>query len=222
MLFVIKGKTKTSKTNMVKFELVNTPGRNSEDAVVYYPGQNYVMFSGIQFKLNRVLHEANENWVGCVFDSELNKSIHFIERKPNGQHIVHTAELVSTDEQEEEGDAATTDEDEDVVEWTPENEKRLSSMRLTQAAILLKAVKRASESMNDIVRLLKSFDREMENEFPTGGGVKLGIHDFIRKRKDAVSFDHMNKTLRMVENESIEIMHEELDIPHRIFKRSRH
>lgn len=221
-------------TEMPKFELANLSGRNSEDAVVYFPGQNYVMFGGIQFRLDRVLHEANEHWVGCVFlgdglSNNNNKKIHFIERRPlSGQFIVHAVGLVFSTDDEEEGEAITTtaseeDEEDDatVVGWTLEKEKRLSSMRLTQAAILLKAVKRASESVNEIARLTRSFDRKMENEFPDGGGVKLGINNFIRKRKDAVSLDDMKKTLRMVENESIEIMHEELDIPHRLFRRSR-
>jgi hypothetical protein len=199
---------------MIKFELANASGNNSDDAMVYLPGQNYAMFCGVQFRFDRVL-QPNEDWVGCIFDGKPNGSIHFIECKPNKQFIVHTAELISTDDKGE-----TTKED--VVEWTLENEKKLSSMRLTQAAILLKSVRRASESMDDIVRLISSFDREMENQFPNGGGVKLGIHDFIRKSKDAVSLDNMNKTLCMVENESIEIMHEELDIPHSPFKRSRH
>ena len=87
---------------MVKFELANASGNNSDDAVVYFPGQNYVMFCGIQFRLDRVL-QVNEDWVGCKFVNEQNKqSIHFIECKPNRQCILHTAELISTDDDEEE------------------------------------------------------------------------------------------------------------------------
>ena len=277
---------------VVKFELAKLASRNSEDAMVYFPGHNYVMFDGIKFRLDRVLHEANDNWVGCVFgggndnnkndthhhrshEEKKKKQIHFIERNiSNGRFTVHTAGLISNDGDEEKDLLLTTtgstdeydgyDDDDDnnkvlLLEeeegggggtgndnsgsssgsstntnynnnhhrhhhnhnnnnnstWTPEDEKKLSSMRLTQAAILLKAVKRATESMHNIVRLVRSFDREMENEFPEGGGVKLGILDFIRKRKaSAASFDDINKTLCIVENESIEIMHEELDIPH--------
>ncbi len=97
-----------------------------------------------------------------------------------------------------------------------EEERRVSSMRVRQAAVLLKAAKRASESVGDIMRLIKLFDREAGGQKSS----KLGIIDFLRKRRGAVSFQAMERTLQMVEDESIEIMHEELDLPP--LKRLRH
>ena len=153
---------------MIKFELANPDGNNAEDAVVYIPGQDYVMFNGIQWHLDRVLEEANEEWVGCVFDTE---KISFMQQSASGL-IMHSAKIVVG-----------------------------QSMRLTQAAVLLKAAKRASDAVKDVTRLMRSFDRRV------AGDAKIPWA--IQKRRGAVSFEGMKKTLRMVEDE----MHEELDIP---------
>ena len=201
---------------MIKFELARSNGGNSDDAVVYFPGQDYVVFNGIQMKLDRVLH-ANKDWVGCIFGNGLNQNmIHFIERPLTGGMITHTAELFP------QGITGVENGTSSSSRRVEEREKQISSMRLTQAAVLLKAVKRASESVNDVVQLIKSFDRQIEQEFSDidTKHVKLGIVEFIKKHRGAVPFDAMEKTLQMVEDESIEIMHEELDIPP--FKRTRH
>jgi hypothetical protein len=171
---------------MIKFELANPDGNNAEDAVVYIPGLDYVMFNGIQWHLDRVLEEVNDEWVGCVFDTE---KISFMQQSASGL-IMHSAKIVV-------GKSA---------------EQQISSMRLTQAAVLLKAAKRASEAVKDVTRLMRSFDRRVEEEFAGAGDAKLGIPWAIQKRRGAVSFEGMKKTLRMVEDESLEIMHEELDI----------
>lgn len=183
---------------MIKFELAGPYGRNSEGAVVYFPGQDYVMFNGVKIKLDRVLC-VNENWVGCVFG--LCNSVNFIERRGGGQVVIHTANTVSGDEDSAE-----------------DQERRISDLRLKQAAVLLKAVKRASESVGNLGRLIRAFDQEAEGV----DGVKLGITDFIRKRKECVQLDAMERTLQMVEDESLEIIHEELDIHPAACKRLRH
>ena len=88
-------------------------------------------------------------------------------------------------------------------------------MRVRQAAVMLKAAKRASESVGEVLRLLKSFDHEAEVEG------KLGFVDCLRERRGSVvSLHAMERTLQMVEDESVEIIHEELDIPP--LKRLRH
>jgi hypothetical protein len=180
--------------------------------MVYSPGQDYVMFNGLKIQLDRVL-DANQNWVGCMFCPH--NRINFIECNGNSSSNVklHSAEIVSS---------STVDAASLSGALEEEEERRVSSMRVRQAAVLLKAAKRASESVGDIMRLIKLFDREAGGG---GGGrksssAKLGIVDFLRKRRGAVSFQAMERTLQMVEDESIEIMHEELDLPP--LKRLRH
>jgi hypothetical protein len=51
---------------------------------------------------------------------------------------------------------------------------------------------------------------------------KLGIREFLGKKKGAVSLGTIEKTLAMIEEESIDIMHEELDIAPPKSKRARH
>lgn len=70
---------------MIKFELAD--GCNADDAVVYIPGQDYVMFNGIQWHLERALENVDESWVGCVFDTT---TISFIQQ--SGQ-IVHSVNI---------------------------------------------------------------------------------------------------------------------------------
>ena len=85
--------------------------------------------------------------------------------------------------------------------------------RLTQALILLKAAKRVSEAMSELTHLTRSFDKDMDREFPDVESVKLGIKEFVRKHKGAVSFRTIERTLKVIEDEAVEIMHEEMDIP---------
>ena len=191
---------------MIKFELFNRSG-NSEDAVVHFPGQDYVMFNGIKIKLDRVI-EANGDWVGCVFGP--NNSVTFIERGEPA--VMHAARMVSS----------TTTEMSSSTQCADEEEHRISSMRVRHAAVLLKAARRATECVGELKRLIRSFDREAEDEF--GGEVaecvKLGIFDLVRSSRSAVSFEAMERTLGLVEDEGVEIIHEELDIPP--LKRMRH
>jgi hypothetical protein len=184
---------------MIKFELACPFGRNSEGAVVYFPGQTYVMLNGAKIRLDRVLC-VNANWVGCVFG--LCNSVSFIEQRGGGQVILHTANTVTGD-----GESAE------------EQERRISELRLKQAAVLLKAVKHTTECVGNLGRLIKALDQEAEGL----DGVKLGLMDFIRKRKECVQLEAMERTLQMIENESLEIIHEELDIPAATkSKRARH
>ena len=94
-----------------------------------------------------------------------------------------------------------------------EHEKRLSTMRLKQAATVHRAVKYASEVIREISNMIKSFDHRMEQQFAREEGAKLGILEHIRKCRGAVSLNAMEYTLKMMEDESVAIMHEELDIP---------
>ncbi len=206
---------------MIKFEFAKPKGANAENAMVYLPGQDYVMFNGLKIQLDRVLR-ANENWVGCVF-CPYNR-INFIECTKGGGGnngvVVHSAEIVSSSTMETKGKMHGSESEADEEE-EERQDQRISSMRVKQAAILLKAVKRASESVGDVVRLIKSFDREAEEGcFDRDSGAKLGIADCLRKRRGAVSLRAMERTLQMLEDESIEIIHEELDIPP--LKRLRH
>lgn len=172
---------------MIKFELADPKGNNSEDAVVYIPGQDYVMFNNIQWHLDRVLKDVSEEWIGCLFDAGL--TISFIQKSVAGVITTHSAKIV----------------------MPKPLAVNVSSMRLRQAAMVLSAVKRVSRAMKDAMRLMRSLDDEMENEGL--GDAKLGIHEFIQAHKKAVSFQTMKKTLRMVEDEAVEIMHMELDLP---------
>ncbi len=172
---------------MIKFELADPKGNNSEDAVVYIPGQDYVMFNNIQWHLDRVLKDVSEEWIGCLFDAGL--TISFIQKSVAGVITTHSAKIV-------------------MPRQLSEN---ISSMRLRQAAKLLSAVKRVSGAMKDAIRLMRSLDDEMEQEGM--GDAKLAMHEFIQGNRKAVSFQTMKKTLRMVENEAVEIMHKELDLP---------
>ena len=204
----IKSTTQPNKTlHMIEFELVKAGMVNSDNAVLYYPGQKYVMFNGLQIKLDRLL-EANENWAGCYLDSGM---IHFME-KSDGQLIKHSACILST----------TTSEISHEEDWTDYQEKKLLSMRMTQSLILIKAVKVALGTVKHIGSMLRSFDRQMEHEFPQKRFTKLGIREFLGKKKGAVSLGTIEKTLAMIEEESIDIMHEELDITPPKSKRARH
>jgi hypothetical protein len=123
---------------MIKFELAHPDGCNAEDAVVYIPGQDYVMFNGIQWHLERALENVDESWVGCVFDTS---TISFIQQSGL---IVHSANI--------------------AVE--------------PEAVVLLRAAKRASEAIQDVVRLM--------HRIPWA----------VQKRR---SFEGMRNTLRMIE-----------------------
>ena len=208
--------------------------KNSIDAVVMYmPGQDYIMFNGLKIQLDRVLHTANENWIGCVFCS--NNRINFIECGGGGEVIVHSAEIVSSSTTASSissaaavsnnnnswasalGSVKKKDEEEGSGD---DDDSKISSMRVRQAAVMLKAAKRASESVGEVLRLIKLFDREAEVE-GFSGSAKLGIVDCLRKRRGGeISLHAMERTLRMIEDESVEIIHEELDIPP--LKRLRH
>jgi hypothetical protein len=176
---------------------------------MYFPGQEYVMLNGLQIKLDRVL-DANENWVGCVLDTSSNQLIHFMEKSNTSALMTkHTARIVSTTPSE----MALAERDNEA-KWTDEKkEKKLSTMRLTQALILLKAAKRVSETMGEFMHLTRSFDKDMDREFPNEDSVKLGIKEFVLKHKGAASFRTMERTLKLIEEEAVEIMHEEMDIP---------
>ena len=194
---------------MIKFELIK-PGSTSSsknNVIMYFPGQDYVMLNGLQMKLDRVL-EANENWVGCVLDTSSKQLIHFMEKSGTSASMTkHTARIVSTTISE----MALAD---DEAKWTNEKkEKKLSTMRLTQALILLKAAKRVSEAMGEFMHLSRSFDKDMDREFPNEDSAKLGIKEFVLKHKGAVSFRTIERTLKLIEEEAVEIMHEEMDIP---------
>lgn len=202
---------------MIKFELIDpsNPAPPKPDVMMYFPGQKYVTLNGLQIKLDRVL-DANENWLGCVLGS--NQLIHFIEKRDGVSSSKHMAKIVTTTtsemalrRREEEGDTAG---------WSSEKEKKLTTMRLTQALVLLKSIKRVSGAMEEFVCLMGAFDDDMEREFPDDDSVKLGINDFILKHKGAVSLRAIKHTLKLIEEETIEIMHEEMDIPSS-FKRSR-
>ncbi len=201
--------TKSFQIRMIKFELVKSGAVNSENTVLYYPGQKYVMFNGLQIKLDRML-DANENWVGCYLESDVARSIHFMEKMSDGTLIKHSATIMST----------TTSEISRAEDWTEEKEAKLTSMRMTQSLILIKAVKRALGSVKHIGSMLKSFDRQMDHSFPQEEYTKLGIQEFLRKSKGAVSLGTIERTLKMIEEESFEIMNEEFDIPSS--KRLRH
>jgi hypothetical protein len=196
---------------MIKFELIK-PGSTSSpssknNVIMYFPGQDYVMLNGLQMKLDRAL-EANENWVGCVLDTSSKQLIHFMEKSGTSASMTkHTARIVSTTISE----MALAD---DEAKWTNEKkEKKLSTMRLTQALILLKAAKRVSETMGEFMHLTSSFDKDMDRAFPNEDSVKLGIKEFVLKHKGAASFRTIERTLKLIEDEAIEIMHEEMDIP---------
>ena len=246
---------------MIQFELfaypssskdTNSESSSSNAVVIYMPGQDYVMFNGFKIQLDRVLHTANENWIGCVFCQ--NNRINFIEcpgkSGGGGEVIVHSAEIVSSSSSSSSssvevvssssaavvcrapssssssGSSAMVkkkDEEEEECDYDDsKKKKKVSSMRVRQAAVMLKAAKRASESVGEVLRLLKSFDHEAEVEGGITGSVKLGIVDCLRKRRgSAVSLHAMERTLQMVEDESVEIIHEELDIPP-LKKRLRH
>jgi hypothetical protein len=196
---------------MIKFELIK-PGSTSfpkNNVIMYFPGQEYVMLNGLQIKLDRVL-DANENWVGCVLDTSSNQLIHFMEKSNTSALMTkHTARIVSTTPSE----MALAERDNEA-KWTDEKkEKKLSTMRLTQALILLKAAKRVSETMGEFMHLTRSFDKDMDREFPNEDSVKLGIKEFVLKHKGAASFRTMERTLKLIEEEAVEIMHEEMDIP---------
>ena len=218
---------------MIKFELI-TPGcsQESTNAVVYLQGQSYVMFNKIQIKLDCVLC-ANEDWVCCYLDAGLNQSIHFMKRNPADGAVVlaQTAKIVSTTTSEM-ADAHYRDGDEKNISVaashraakhasetirkrsrSDEHERKLSTMRLKQAAKVHRAVRHASEIINEISNMMKSFDRSMEHEFAEEEGAKLRILEYIRKCQGAVSLNAMEYTLKMMEDESVAIMHEELDIP---------
>jgi hypothetical protein len=233
---------------MIHFELFAHPSSSkdtnsecsssSNAVVIYMPGQDYVMFNGFKIQLDRVLHTANENWIGCVFCQ--NNRINFIEcpgkSGGGGEVIVHSAEIVSSSSSSSsvESSAAVVcrapssssssgsamvkkkDEEEECdYDDNSKKKKKVSSMRVRQAAVMLKAAKRASESVGEVLRLLKSFDHEAEVEG------KLGFVDCLRERRGSVvSLHAMERTLQMVEDESVEIIHEELDIPP--LKRLRH
>ena len=220
---------------MIQFQLAH-PSKStlansdsSNDVMVYMPGQDYVMFNGLKIQLDRVLSRANENWIGCVF-CPYNR-INFIEcpRKSGGGVIVHSAEIVSSSTTAAATTTASVSSDVVVVPKVKRDEddsdeddedSKISSMRVRQAAVLLKATKRASESVGEVLRLIKSFDREAEVE-GFSGSAKLGIVDCLRKRRGGeISLHAMERTLRMIEDESVEIIHEELDIPP--LKRLRH
>ena len=220
---------------MIQFQLAH-PSKStlansdsSNDVMVYMPGQDYVMFNGLKIQLDRVLSRANENWIGCVF-CPYNR-INFIEcpRKSGGGVIVHSAEIVSSSTTAAATTTASVSSDVVVVPKVKRDEddsdeddedSKISSMRVRQAAVLLKATKRASESVGEVLRLIKSFDREAEVE-GFSGSAKLGIVDCLRKRRGGeISLHAMERTLQMIEDESVEIIHEELDIPP--LKRLRH
>jgi hypothetical protein len=220
---------------MIQFQLAH-PSKStlansdsSNDVMVYMPGQDYVMFNGLKIQLDRVLSRANENWIGCVF-CPYNR-INFIEcpRKSGGGVIVHSAEIVSSSTTAAATTTASVSSDVVVVPKVKRDEddsdeddedSKISSMRVRQAAVLLKATKRASESVGEVLRLIKLFDREAEVE-GFSGSAKLGIVDCLRKRRGGeISLHAMERTLQMIEDESVEIIHEELDIPP--LKRLRH
>jgi hypothetical protein len=193
---------------MIKFELI-IPGegctQENANAVVYLQGQSYVMFNKLQIKLDRVL-DANKDWVGCYLDPGLSQFIHFMKRNNNMVVLAQSAKIVST----------TTSEilvEDDTDDSDDEREKKLSAMRLKQAATLHRSVKHAYESIKEISCMLKSFDRKMEHEFAQDEGAKLGILEFLRKCRGAVSLNEIEYTLKLMEDESTAIIHEELDIP---------
>ena len=196
---------------MIKFELIQ-PGSftssTKNNTIMYFPGQDYVTLNGLQIKLDRVL-DANENWMGCILDTSSNQMIHFMEKNGSPTMIKHTARIMSTTPSEMA--LLRREQVEDIL--TEENEKKLSTTRLTQALILLKAAKRVSEAMSELTHLTRSFDKDMDREFPDVESVKLGIKEFVRKHKGAVSFRTIERTLKVIEDEAVEIMHEEMDIP---------
>ena len=197
---------------MIKFELIQpgsfTSSSTKNNTIMYFPGQDYVTLNGLQIKLDRVL-DANENWVGCILDTSSNQMIHFMEKNDSSTMIKHTARVMSTTPSEMA--LLRREEVEDIL--TEEKEKKLSTMRLTQALILLKAARRVSEAMSEFTHLTRSFDKDMDREFPDVESVKLGIKEFVRKHKGAVSFRTIERTLKVIEDEAVEIMHEEMDIP---------
>ena len=196
---------------MIKFELIQPGSFTSSiknNMIMYFPGQDYVTLNGLQIKLDRVL-DANENWVGCILDTSSNQMIHFMEKNDSSTMIKHTARVMSTTPSEMA--LLRREEVEDIL--TEEKEKKLSTMRLTQALILLKAARRVSEAMSEFTHLTRSFDKDMDREFPDVESVKLGIKEFVRKHKGAVSFRTIERTLKVIEDEAVEIMHEEMDIP---------
>jgi len=188
---------------MIKFELVDLEGggcsQENSTAVVYLQGQSYVMFNKLQFKLDRVL-DAKADWVGCCLDFGL---IHFMKSANGILVVAQSARIVSTTMSE----IIVDDESDD------EHEEKLSVMRLKQAATLHRAVNHASESIKEISSMLKAFDCKMECEFAQKEDAKLGILEFLRKCRGTVSLDAIEYTLKLMENESTAIIHEELDIP---------
>lgn len=197
---------------MIKFEFVKPNGcSNSENAMVYMPGQDYVMFNGFKIQLDRVLHSANDDWVGCVFCPH--NQINFIEQSSQSGVIVHSAEIISPftevlsalKKNEEDEDKET---EEDYYYY----DEQVSAMRVRHAAVLLKAVKHASKSMENVMRLIRSFDREVKEE-GFNGRAKLRIAAHLRKMQGSVSLRAMKRTLQMVEDESVEIIHGELETP---------
>lgn len=206
---------------MIKFELAKLNGQNSDGAMVYLPGQDYVMFNGLKIQLDRVLC-ANENWIGCVFCQS--NRINFIERqKLSGRNnlIIHSAEILSSAATTRTARSATGQSNDGI-------EHRISSLRIKQAATLLKAVRHAAESVDYVMNLVEWFDQEADEEFAgfdqaaARDSAKLGIVDMLHKRKGTVSLHAIGKTLRTIEDESIEIMHEELDISPVTVKPLRH
>ena len=216
---------------MIKFELI-TPGCRHEsttNAVEYLQGQSYVMFNKIQIKLDCVLC-ADEDWVGCYLDAD--QSIRFMKRDPTDGAVVlaQTAKIVSTTTSEmmmadphgKSVSAAASHRAAKHASETirkmmsrsdAEHERKLSTMRLKQAATVHRAVKHASEVINEIANMMKSFDHSMEREFAEEEGAKLRILEYLRKCRGAVSLNAIEYTLKMMEDESVAIMHEELDIP---------
>ncbi len=200
---------------MIKFELIKPGSASSSksNVIMYFPGQDYVMLNGLQMKLDRVL-DANENWVGCVMDTSSKQLIHFMEKSGTSASMTkHTAMIVSTTISEMALRRREEQTDHDEAKWTDEKEKKLSTIRLTQALILLKAAKRVSEAMGEFMHLSRSFDKDMDREFPNEDSAKLGIKEFVLKHKGAVSFRTIERTLKLIEEEAVEIMHEEMDIP---------
>ncbi len=75
---------------MIEFELTNPEG-NSPSAVVYTPGQDYVMFNGLMWHLEDALPAEAGGWVGCVFVEAT--TIVFIDGASG--EVAHSAKLTA-------------------------------------------------------------------------------------------------------------------------------
>jgi hypothetical protein len=75
---------------MIAFELANPDNVVAPSVVVYTPGQDYVMFNGLMWHLDRQLPPDADGWVGCVFGAR--NTLSFIDGSSG--EVVHSARLM--------------------------------------------------------------------------------------------------------------------------------